>query len=499
MTVSACTFVLFGATGNLARIKLLPGLYQLEAAGKLSAASRIVGIGRRPWRDEDWVIEVRALLQQQLGEKLDASVFQRLSEKLAFHDGDLMQTSCYQSLHDRLNQTNFPRNIAFYLAISPDHFRSTIAELSGQHLLNEQEGWRRVVIEKPFGYDLASAKALQQQLEQYLREEQIYRIDHYLGKGMVQNVLVFRFANLMLEPLWNRNYIDHIQITHAEQLGIGQRGDYYDHSGALRDMVQSHLLQLLTLVAMEPPPSMDAESLRDEKVKVLKSIRPLDPKEIDHYAVRGQYTAGTIKGEAVAAYHQEAHINPDSQTETFAAIQLQIDNWRWRGVPFYLRTGKRMASNQSSIAICFRHPPLQFFKDTHVSCMNPNWIVLGIQPEECIRVEMTVKEPGLEMQTRTTSLDASFRSPEQRKNDAYEDLLIDVMRGDRSLFLRFDEVEHAWQIVDPVLQHWAKSPLAVQPYSAGSWGPESSHQLFNKPGQFWRSSLMPECEPQINQ
>ena len=495
MTVSPCTYVIFGATGNLARIKLLPSFYQLEAAGKLPEQTRILSIGRRNWSPSEWKAEVGKILQQQLGNQLDHRVLARLSERLDFHNGDLLQTSCYHDLQHRLKSSTYSANVAFYLAISPDHFAFCLQALSEAGLLKQSEGWRRVVIEKPFGYDLASAQALQQGLQKYLSEEQIYRIDHYLGKGMVQNVLVFRFANIMLEPLWNRNYIDHIQITHAEELGIGQRGDYYEQAGALRDMVQSHLLQLLTLVAMEPPPSMDAESLRDEKVKVLKSIRPFDLNDIDQHAVRGQYTAGKIHSEPVPGYRDEVHVASDSQTETYAAIKLQIDNWRWRGVPFYLRTGKRMASNQSSIAICFRHPPLQFFKDTHVSCMNPNWVLLGIQPEECIRIEMTVKEPGLEMHTRSSSLDASFRLPDERKSDAYEDLLIDVMRGDRSLFLRFDEVEHAWQIVDPVLKHWANSSQNIEPYPAGSWGPESSQQLFSKPGQFRRSSLLPECDP----
>jgi len=387
----------------------------------------------------------------------------------------------------------FSRNIAFYLSISPSDFGTVLEQLSHNHLFDEELGWRRVIIEKPFGYDLDSAQALQKRISHYLTEEQIYRIDHYLGKGMVQNVLVFRFANVMLEPLWNRNYIDHIQITHSEEIGIDSRGDYYNGAGALRDMLQSHLLQLLTLVAMEPPVSMEAEALRDEKVKVLKSIRPIPKEAVHAHAHRGQYAAGMAKGEKVKGYLQEDNIPADSVTETYASMKLYIDNWRWRGVPFYMRTGKRMAKAQSTISICFRHPPLQFFRGTNVNCMSPNWVLLGIQPDECIKIEMTVKEPGLEMDTRSTTLDASFRNHDEKAIDAYEDLLLDVLKGDRSLFLRFDEVEHAWRIVDPILQTWAVERDYIATYAAGSWGPEDS-RLFDKDSQFWRSSLTPECK-----
>ncbi|ASF44606.1 glucose-6-phosphate dehydrogenase [Methylovulum psychrotolerans] len=493
MKAEPCTYVIFGATGNLSRIKLMPALYRLDAAGRLPEGTRIMAMGRRPWDQQKWRQEVQDMVQAKAKDDFDEAVFQRFSDRLYYHQGDISQADCYSGLAGTLADKAFSQNIAFYLSISPADFGPVMSMLSTNDLFNEESGWRRVIIEKPFGYDLESAQALQKRISHYLSEEQIYRIDHYLGKGMVQNVLVFRFANVMLEPLWNRNYIDHIQITHSESIGIDSRGDYYDGAGALRDMLQSHLLQLLTLVTMEPPVSMEAESLRDEKVKVLKSIRPISKEAVHAQAFRGQYAKGMVNNEKVKGYLDEANIPQSSTTETYASMKLYIDNWRWRGVPFYMRTGKRMAKAQSTISICFRHPPLQFFRDTNVQCMNPNWVLLGIQPEECIRIEMTVKEPGLEMSTRTSSLDASFRNQDEKAVDAYEDLLLDVLKGDRSLFLRFDEVEYAWRIVDPILQSWAVERDYIATYPAGSWGPEDS-RLFDKESQSWRSSLTPECK-----
>ncbi|MGZ8188462.1 MAG: glucose-6-phosphate dehydrogenase [Methylosarcina sp.] len=494
MKAESCAYVIFGSTGNLSRTKLMPALYRLDAAQHLPEGTRIIAIGRRPWDQATWLAEVRKMIQAKTQEAFDEAVFQRFSERMYYHRGDLEQDECYRELADMLSERKqFSKNIAFYLSISPSDFGMVMESLSKHNLFDEEYGWRRVIIEKPFGYDLDSAEALQKRISHYLSEKQIYRIDHYLGKGMVQNVLVFRFANVMLEPLWNRNYIDHIQITHSEDIGIDSRGEYYNGAGALRDMLQSHLLQLLTLVAMEPPVSMGAEALRDEKVKVLKSIRPIPKEAVHAHAFRGQYARGTVNGEKVNGYLQEEHIPADSVTETYASMKLYIDNWRWRGVPFYLRTGKRLAKAQSSISICFRHPPLQFFRDTNVQCMNPNWVLLGIQPQECIRVEMTVKEPGLEMSTRITSLDASFRNRDEKAIDAYEDLLLEVLKGDRSLFLRFDEVEYAWRIVDPILQTWAIERDYIATYPAGSWGPEDS-RLFDKDNQSWRSTLTPECK-----
>lgn len=484
-----CTFVIFGATGNLARTKLLPALYHLDADGLLPEKIKILGVGRRIADREAWITELEGDLEDRVRGGLDKAVLERFYNRLAYFQGGLKSYENFEKLAEFLQQEDFPGNIAFYFSLPPSLYSAVAGHLGKVGLLNQEQGWRRVVVEKPFGSDLESARDLQHHFNRYMEESQIFRIDHYLGKETVQNVQVFRFANLLLEPLWNRNYIDHVQITHSETIGIDTRGSYYDSTGALRDMIQSHLLQLLSLVAMEPPVTMEAEDLRNEKVKLLRSISPIPKTAVSSYAFRAQYKKGSVKGVEEKGYLEEEGIPQESVAETYAALKLHIDNWRWRDVPFYLRTGKRMAEKRSMIAICFRHPPKQFFRTSQLERFKPNWLLIGIQPDETLRMELTVKEPGLEMKTRTISLDTCLN--EETRKDAYEGLLLDVLEGDHTLFLRSDEVEESWKIVDPVLRYWGSQTDYIPTYKAGSWGPDESIRLFEKEGQTWRSSLDP--------
>ena len=485
-----CHFVIFGATGNLATKKLLPALYRLEVAQRLPENMRFIALGRRDWDDLAWRSHVKSLLQEKLQDKYDDAVCERFNARFTYLRGELHDLEMYQQLKEVLAKPKMgsSSNVVFYLSIKPTDFSSVIKnlDLSG---LSQPRGLHRVVVEKPFGEDIESAQALNRLLHEHFDEQQIFRIDHYLGKDTVQNLLVFRLANTLIEPLWNRNFIDHIQITVAETMGIENRADYYDKTGALRDMLQNHLMQLLTVVAMEPPPVMEADALRDEKVKVLRSIRPISKRSVNAHAFRAQYAQGSINGEIVPGYQMELGVEPKSMTETFAAAKFYIDNWRWRGVPFYLRTGKRLAENRSMVAIRFRHPPQQLFRSTPQEAISPNWIVLSIQPEESMRMEVHVKQPGLEMNTRVISLNASYRQPDEVSLDAYETLLLDVIDGDRTLFIRFDEVEWAWRVVDPILKSWMQDRDFIHTYRAGIWGPLEANRLFDSDDQEWRNYL----------
>jgi glucose-6-phosphate 1-dehydrogenase len=459
--------VIFGATGDLTKRKLIPALVKMIDAGLVHPDSRIIGVVNNR-SEEEWLELVCAGLKEFSPEvAMDAAHWQRFSAMLKMVPGDLDDDATYTRLAAALESLDGRKNALFYCAIPPEWYGRTATGLHTAGLVDQGEGFRRIVIEKPFGMDLASARALNRELQQFFDESQIYRIDHYLGKESVQNLLVYRFANSILEPLWNRNYIDHIQISAAETLGVEYRAKYYEQSGALRDMIQSHLMQVMTLVAMEPPVEFTDGAVRDEKMKVLRAVRRFHPEDAACHAKAAQYAAGVIDGEQVPAYVSEPGVSPDSATETFAAVRFYIDNWRWQGVPFVLWTGKRLQQRVSEIVIRFRKIPFNLF-DTHASPPVPNALVFRLHPDEGIFLRMNAKMPGLTTDTQRMVMRAPYAEDGMDVAEAYETLLHDVLLGDATLFSRADEVEESWDIVAPLQEAW-KDRVSIERYRAGSW------------------------------
>jgi glucose-6-phosphate 1-dehydrogenase len=491
-----CTIIIFGASGDLTARKLIPAFYHLFKEKQLAAEFRIVGFARREKTDESWRNELRAALDQFSRTKpVNDAIWRKFAQNLSYCQGDITDPAAYAKLEEMLTafgSAPLRENVLFYLATLPSQFSLVIENVHRAGLLHKDgAGWQRIVVEKPFGHDLKSAHALNAELTRFAYEQQVCRIDHYLGKETVQNILMFRFSNSVFERLWNRNLIDHVQITVSENLGVGQRGGYYEEAGALRDMVQNHLLQVLALIAMEPPVSLEAEAIRDEKVKLLKSIRALRPEDVARQVVRGQYFAGTVGGKPVPGYRQEAKVAPDSNVETYVALKLFIDNWRWSDVPFYLRTGKYLPQSISEVRVQFRPTPHVLFAAQDAQKLDPNAIALRLQPNEGIYLRFNGKVPGMSLGLRPVrmhfSYDAEFGA---YTPEAYERLLLDAIAGDATLFIRRDEVETAWKIVDSIRAAWQGKPLTNREfYAAGTWGPVASDDLLAQSGHAWHEPL----------
>ena len=481
--IDPCTLVLFGASGNLARVKLYPGLFRLDMLGRLPDDLKILAVGRQVVDLDAWRADIKGMLDAKFKKGYDQKVFERFIARNFYHANPPSDPDAFNKLKVTLSDENtFPQNLAYFLSVRPVDFAPVVESLANVGLTQEDKYWRRVVIEKPFGTDLPSAKELQSAITKHLKESQIYRIDHYLGKSALQNILLQRFTNTVLEPIWNNQYIDHVQITNTEMLGVGDRTQFYDSTGALRDMLQSHILQTLALTAMELPKDLSPEGVRDAKIKVLEQIRPIPVNELEKHAFRAQYSAGEINGEKVPGYLEELG-NQDSVVETYAALKLFIDNPRWQGVPFYIRTAKRLHEADTRISIRFKKAPLQ------INNQDQNWLIIGIQPRECIKLEVQSKIPGLDIQTRTIQLDAANRWESDDSVDAYEALLLNLMQGDNSNYLHISEAEAQWRLVDPVVKAWAEDKRPVHQYPAGSRDPEASKVIFEGEDQFWRYSI----------
>lgn len=484
-------FVIFGGTGDLNKRKLSPALYNLFTEGYMPEKFSIIGTGRTVYTDKNYQELVREHINAfSRNGKVKETDWRNFEPNIRYCATDITNPDTFKTLKDTIGaiQKDFGANtqVIYYLAVAPNFF-PLIAECLQTYKLTDDENNCRIVIEKPFGHDLESARELNLLLSKIFTEKQIYRIDHYLGKEAVQNMMAFRFANSLLEPLWNRTYIEHVQISVTEQLGVGNRGDYYEGAGALRDMIQNHLLQLLCLVGMEAPISFDADEIRNRKVEVLKAVRPFKPEEISSNAVRGQYSKGWVEGKEVAGYRNEPGVDPHSNTETFAAIKFFIDNWRWQGIPFYLRTGKRMNQSSSIIMIQFKDVPHHIFAAGTAETWQHNRLIISIQPEMSIRLQVQAKRPGLKMVLNPVDMVFDYKGTYDTDTpEAYETLLLDAMNGDQTLFMRGDQVETAWELVMPVINAWEnKKSLSFPNYPADSWGPEDAEALIAKDGFYW--------------
>jgi glucose-6-phosphate 1-dehydrogenase len=492
-TGEPCVMVIFGATGDLTKRKLIPALCNLASDNLLSKQFAIVGFAANDLTTESFRKTLADEIPNYSQTLIDPKIWAWLSERIYYVKGDFLDPEAYKRLQQQISdadkQHSSQGNKFFYLAVAPRFFSAIVKQLGEAGLTKEQNGhWARVIVEKPFGHDLQSARQLNIELKQVLDERQIYRIDHYLGKETVQNVLVFRFSNNIIEPLWNRNYVDHVQITAAETVGVEHRGSFYETAGALRDMVPNHLFQLLTMTAMEPPISFDADEVRNKQAEVLHAIQPLSPEEVLTSTVRGQYGEGAIDGERVVGYRAEPDVAPGSNTETFVALKLLIDNWRWAGVPFYLRTGKRLAKRATEIVIQFRRTPFVLFRNTTVKNLETNRLVIHIQPNEGISLSFGAKIPGSIMKLGLVNMDFDYCTYfGVEHSTGYERLLRDCMIGDATLFQRADMVEAGWSVIQPIIDVWHALPARGFPnYSAGSWGPSEGADLLEKDGRAWR-------------
>jgi len=497
-----CTIVIFGASGDLTKRKLLPALYNLKTLRLLPTNCAVIGVAVSEGNDDSYRLKITEDINEFATNPVDLGEWEDFRNRSYYLQGDFNDAATFKNLAAKIaavqKEWNLPGNVLFYLAITPTLFGKVVEQLGSVDLTTEKpDAWRRVIIEKPFGRDLASARDLNAELCKHLTESQIFRIDHYLGKETVQNIMVFRFGNSVYEPIWNRRYIDYVQITVAEELGVELRGGYYDHSGVLRDMVQNHILSVLSLIAMEPPSSISGDSVRNEKVKVLEAVRTMAPEDVIANTVRGQYAAGVVGGKNVPGYRTEPDVNPHSNTETFVAMKLFVENWRWAEVPFFIRSGKRLAQHTTQVVIGFRRAPLLLFGEDMEKNVKPNRLVLHVQPDEGITMDIHAKRPGPNISLVNVPLDFSYSEfGEHTAATGYETLLYDCMIGETTLFHRYDSVDASWRIVTPILDLWQALPARDFPnYAAGTWGPEASDTLLQKSGHEWHHyPLKTECD-----